>query len=230
MIGDGEVQSEQADDGADQPFGLPERQAEDGSQGQRRQDRQGREVGLPAPGRTWLGLPRLDGFIGEPDRQAPALAQAGVVLTPVRYLALLPGNMLATVLVQLDGHAGHPGAGERSYCYSGSTCSATGRIRATTPRTAQRITSAGKRKPRNARAVVMDGILGRVMAGVPLLPRHAAPLNATKPRTPVPALKSNFAGSSRSSVKARNGVPDPRSRGKFAGRIGGTAGTRVGGV
>src|SRR3954466_14834776 len=95
---------------------------------------QGRVVGLPAPGRTWLGLPRLNGFLGEPDCQAPALAEAGVVLTPVRYLALLPGNMLATVLVQLEGHAGHPGAGERSSCYSGSTCSATGRIRATTPR------------------------------------------------------------------------------------------------
>src|SRR3954470_12863296 len=133
MIGDGEVQPEQADDGADQPFGLPERRSEDGSQGQRRQDCQRRVVGLPAPGRTWLGLPRLDGFIGEPDCQAPALAEAGVVLTPVRYLALLPGNMLATVLVQLEGHAGHPGVGERSSCYSGSTCSATGRIRATTP-------------------------------------------------------------------------------------------------
>src|SRR3954451_20742273 len=41
---------------------------------------------------------------------------------------------------------------------------------------------AGKRKPRNARAVsVMDGILGWVMAGAPLLPGHAAPLNATEP-------------------------------------------------
>ena len=39
------------------------------------QDRQGRVVGLPAPGRPWLGLPRLDGLIGEPHRQAPALAQ-----------------------------------------------------------------------------------------------------------------------------------------------------------
>src|SRR4051794_11083397 len=44
---------------------------------------------------------------------------------------------------------------------------------------------AGKRKPRNARAVLMDGILGRVMAGVPLLPGHAAPLNATEPAEPV---------------------------------------------
>ena len=84
MVGDGEVQPEQADDGADEALGLPERQAEDGAQGQRRQDRQGRVGELPAPGRPWLGLPRLDGFIGEPDRQAPALAQAGVVLTPVR--------------------------------------------------------------------------------------------------------------------------------------------------
>src|SRR3954464_8272229 len=49
------------------------------------------------------------------------------------------------------------------------------------PRSAKSITSAGKRKPRNARAVVMDGILGRVMAGVPLLHGHAAPLNATEP-------------------------------------------------
>src|SRR5215218_3638489 len=133
MIGDGEVQPEQADDGADQPFGLPERQAEDGSQGQRRQDRQGGVVGLSAPGRPWLGLPRLDGVIGEPDRQAPALAQAGVVLTPVRYPALLLGDMVAAVLVQLEGHAGHPGAGEGSSCYSGPPSSATSWIHATTP-------------------------------------------------------------------------------------------------
>src|SRR3954470_23795166 len=45
----------------------------------------------------------------------------------------------------------------------------------------QQIPSAGKRKPRNARAVVMEDILGRVRAGVPLLPGHAAPLNATEP-------------------------------------------------
>jgi hypothetical protein len=37
VVGDGEVQPEQADDGADEAFGLPEWQAEDGAQGQRRQ-------------------------------------------------------------------------------------------------------------------------------------------------------------------------------------------------
>src|SRR3954464_1092195 len=56
------------------------------------------------------------------------------------------------------------------------------------PRSAKSITSAGKRKPRNARAVVMDGILGRVVAGVPLLPGHAAPLNATEPNCQTPML------------------------------------------
>src|SRR3954451_19046432 len=147
VVGNGEVQPEQADDGADQPFGLAKRQAEDGAQGQRRQDRQGRVVGLSAPGRPWLGLPRLDGVIGEPDRQAPALAEAGVVLAPVRYPALLPGNTVAAVLVQLEGHAGHPGAGERSSCYSGSTCSATGQIRATTPRQAQPALAAQEFRP-----------------------------------------------------------------------------------
>jgi hypothetical protein len=62
-----------------------------------------------APGRPWLGLLRLDGFIGEPDRQAPALAEAGVVLPPVHHLPLLFEDMVAAVLVQLEGHAGHPG-------------------------------------------------------------------------------------------------------------------------
>src|SRR4051812_43647709 len=59
MVGHGEVQPEQADDEADQAFGLPERQAEDGAQGQRRQDRQGRVVGLSAPGCPWPGYPFL---------------------------------------------------------------------------------------------------------------------------------------------------------------------------
>src|SRR3712207_8289612 len=42
------------------------------------------------------------------------ISEAGVVLAPVRYPALLPGNMVAAVLVQLERHAGHPGAGEGS--------------------------------------------------------------------------------------------------------------------
>jgi len=133
MVGDGEVQPEQADNGADEAFGLPEREAEDGSQDPCRQDRQGRVVGLPALGCPWLGLSRLDGFIGEPDRQAPTLAQAGIILAPVCCLVLMLGNVVTAVLIQPEGHAGHPGTGEGSFCYSGPTSGAISWIRATTP-------------------------------------------------------------------------------------------------
>jgi hypothetical protein len=40
MVRDSEIETEQADDGADQPFGLPQSQAEHGAQRQRRRDRQ----------------------------------------------------------------------------------------------------------------------------------------------------------------------------------------------
>src|SRR4051812_22176887 len=46
------------------------------------------------------------------------------------------------------------------------------------------MTSAGKRKPRKARASVMKDALGRVAAGAPLLPAHGPPLNATDPMRP----------------------------------------------
>src|SRR3712207_9166794 len=45
-------EAEQADDGADQAFGLPERQAEHGPEWQGRQDGELRIPGLPAPGRA----------------------------------------------------------------------------------------------------------------------------------------------------------------------------------
>ena len=51
MVRDGEIETEQADDGADQPFGLAQSQAEHGPQRQRRRDRQGRIVRLTA--RAW---------------------------------------------------------------------------------------------------------------------------------------------------------------------------------
>src|SRR4051794_14932098 len=44
------------------------------------------------------------------------------------------------------------------------------------------MTSAGKRKPRKARALVMDGALGWwVAGGAPLLPGYGPALNATDP-------------------------------------------------
>ena len=45
-------------------------------------DRQGRVPGLPAAGRARLRAPGRDRLIAEPDRQAPALTQAGVVFAP----------------------------------------------------------------------------------------------------------------------------------------------------
>ena len=57
MVRDSEIETEQADDGADQPFGLPQSQAEYGTQRQRRRDRQGRIVGLTAPRGPWFCAP-----------------------------------------------------------------------------------------------------------------------------------------------------------------------------
>jgi hypothetical protein len=53
---------------------------------------------------------------------------------PVHPGYVLPlGDVVATVLLRLEGHAGHPGAGEGSSRYSGLASGATSRIRATTP-------------------------------------------------------------------------------------------------
>src|SRR3712207_1749881 len=58
-------------------------------------------------------------------------------------------------------------------------------------RTAQRITSAGKRKPRNTRAVVMGRCLGAGRDGErPVLPAHGPPLNATDPGDAAPLAAS----------------------------------------
>src|SRR4051794_22643376 len=108
VVRHGAVEPEQADDGADQPFGLPVRQPEHGLDRQRRQDRQVGIRGLPAPARAPLGLPRLDRLVRKPDRQAAAPAQALVVIAPVRDLALLLRDVVASVLVQLEGQGGHP--------------------------------------------------------------------------------------------------------------------------
>src|SRR3954453_6798311 len=132
VVRHGEIEPEQADDGADQPFGLPVRQPEHGLERQRRQDRQVGIRGLPAPAREPLGLPRLDRLVRKPDRHAAAPAQALVVLAPVRDLALLFGDVAAAVLVQLKGQDGHPGSGEEPPCYFSPAPGATGRIRATT--------------------------------------------------------------------------------------------------
>ena len=89
--------------------------------------------GLPAPGRTRLGPPALDSFVGEPDRQAATLAQAGVIRAPVDNLVLLLGDVAAAVLVQLERQDGHPGVGGGTNLLHCSGCGTTGRIHATMP-------------------------------------------------------------------------------------------------
>src|SRR5215211_7816349 len=56
-----------------------------------------------------LGRPGGDRLLGEPHRQAPALAQAGVVGRPIGDLMPLPRDMMAAVLVQLERQEEHPG-------------------------------------------------------------------------------------------------------------------------
>src|SRR3954463_1034853 len=118
--------------GADQPFGLPVRQTKHGLERQRRQDRQVGILGLPAPARAPLGLPRLDRLVRKPDRQAAAPAQALVVIAPVRDLARLLRDVAASVLVQLEGQGGHAGSDGGLPCYLDRAQGATRRIPATT--------------------------------------------------------------------------------------------------
>ena len=70
---------------------LTDKDADDGSQRQRRGDRQIGVGGLPAPAGAWLGRPRGDRLRREPHRQAAAGAQGGIVLSPVGHPLLLLG-------------------------------------------------------------------------------------------------------------------------------------------
>jgi hypothetical protein len=102
-------QAEQADDRADQPFSLPIGKTEYGAQGQRRQDCQRRIERLATAGRARSGRLSRDCLIGKPHGQAAALTQPGLVAGPVRDLALLPRDVVAAILVQLERQGRHPG-------------------------------------------------------------------------------------------------------------------------
>ncbi len=168
MVGYTQRQAEQADDRTDQPLGLPVGEAEHGAQGQCRQDRQGRIPGLPAPGGARLRRPRFDRLGGEPDRQAPALAQAGVVLAPVRYPVSLARDMVATVLVQLKGTAGIQGSGEGALSYATQLLSTNRPIHA--PRWPPGLSAATG--PVRSTSRVLDGLCAGARARDPLLLRR----------------------------------------------------------
>ena len=79
MVGDGEVEPEQAHGGADQPFGLAQGEPKHCPQGQGGQDGHAGIGRLPAAGRPGLGLPGRDRLVGEPHCQAPAPARPQAV-------------------------------------------------------------------------------------------------------------------------------------------------------
>ena len=113
VVGHRQSQPEQVQRGADQPFRLAQGQAEHGPQGQRRQDRQWGVPGLPARGGARRCAPAFDGCVGEPHRQAAALAQAGVVLAPVLNLMGLLGDVVVAILVNLEWQDEHTGIRRR---------------------------------------------------------------------------------------------------------------------
>jgi hypothetical protein len=109
VVGHGQVEAEQAEDGADQALGRARGQAEHRPQRQRRQDRQRRVVRLAARRGAGLGAPGGDRRVGGPDRQAATLAQGSVVLGPVGHPVPLLGDRMTASGVGLERHGGIQG-------------------------------------------------------------------------------------------------------------------------
>src|SRR3954454_17111756 len=104
MVGNREIETEQTEDGADQPFGLAQGQAEYGCERQRRRDRQRRVARLTARRGAGLGVPSRDRRLGEPDCQAPTLAQGRIVFGPVRDPAPLFRDAVTAISIGLEWH------------------------------------------------------------------------------------------------------------------------------
>src|SRR5919206_5399637 len=60
--------------------------------------------GLPASCGARLGAPGRDRRLREPDRQAPALAQGGVIRRPIGDPMSLFGNAVPAFSIDLEGH------------------------------------------------------------------------------------------------------------------------------
>jgi len=103
-----EIKTEQGDDGADQPFGLPQGQAKHRFQRQRRRDRQLRITPLAASRRSWLSFPCRNRGIGKPHSQAATLPQGGIVGGRVRGPVLLLWNVVATLGIGFERHDNPP--------------------------------------------------------------------------------------------------------------------------
>src|ERR1700694_2573426 len=108
MVRDSEIEAKQMDDGADQPLGLAQSQAEHCPQGQRGCDRYGRIERLTAPCHPWLRPPGRDRLFAEPDRQAATLSQGSIIFRPVGYPILLLGDVMTAIGIGFEWHSGHP--------------------------------------------------------------------------------------------------------------------------
>ena len=114
MVRHAQGQPEPVDDGADQALGLAPGEAEHRAQGQRRQDRQRRVAGLTTSRGARRSPPTRDRLRREPDGDAVALTQAGVVVAPVGDLARLLADRVAAVVVQLERQRERPGSDHRA--------------------------------------------------------------------------------------------------------------------
>ena len=131
MIRHSQGKPEQADGGADQALGLAPREAEYRPERWRCQECRKGMPGLSAPRRARLRSPGRGGLVGEPHRQAAAPAQGSIIRSRVRDLALLLGNAVTAVLVQLGTARRASGTrGEQISCV-GPTGSVPNPIRAT---------------------------------------------------------------------------------------------------
>jgi hypothetical protein len=145
MVRHSEVEAQQLQNGADQPFGLAQGQAEHGTQRQGGCDRQVRVLRLAAPVSACLGALPLDRFGREPHREAAAGAQAGVILSPVGELLALLGDSVPAIGVGFERHGGIPHC-SRARLYAGVSSSFTPSTRQVA-RGLYRVPDQGRRTP-----------------------------------------------------------------------------------
>lgn len=104
MVRHRKIESKQVDKGADQTFGLSQCQTTNGTQRQRRGDRQGRGLRLPARRGPQFRLPCGDRRVGEPDGEAAPLPQRRIIFRPIRDPIPRHGNMMTMRSVMLERH------------------------------------------------------------------------------------------------------------------------------
>ena len=86
------------------PLALAQCQAKHDPQSQSRFDRQFGIAQLAALLPGWQSFPSCDCFIRKPDRQAAAIAKAGLILSPVRDPELLPRNVVTDGGAKFERH------------------------------------------------------------------------------------------------------------------------------